>query len=262
MTTLRGNVYDLAIPLAGAPLSGLSHHAFAVSNDKFAQANQKVVLISTTTGSTGQVRAPFAFFIKDSVYTHERGRPFLTERPITPTLLATVPLGSLRDRVGYVSDTFFTGSGCTQGYGANDAIRVQLQLPGRMHALAKLYRNPQDVSNEALTSRLPVERLSIWSVQGQRNPWIIVSNDKHNLKTGYVQGMEVLSRPCPYPQTELSPDDTTYAKAPRYLGANLCVFRKKSASASGPDTLESNLGTVCQAAASKVDAHLMNIFGL
>jgi hypothetical protein len=133
----RGDVFDVDLALAGTDPSGRTHHAFAVCADEFIAANSKVVLISTTRGSRGQVRPPFGFYFSETLYVHERGRALQMSRPVTPTLLATVPDRDLPQRVGYVTEGFFTGEQCKRGFGAFDALRVQFQLPSRGTLRAK-----------------------------------------------------------------------------------------------------------------------------
>src|SRR5512134_1725309 len=95
--------------------------------------NGLAILISSSTGASGQVRKPFAFYVKDAaIYRALSGRPFELYRPITPTLLGTFELSSLPHKVGELEQGFFSGAGCTGGYGADDVLRVQFQLPGRM----------------------------------------------------------------------------------------------------------------------------------
>jgi len=257
----RGRVYDLVIDLPCTRSSGIRHHAFAVNSREYTARNGLLILISTTTGASYQVRKPFAFFVTDqTVYRPLRGRPFDTDRPVTPTLLGTFEIADLPDPVGEVTPAFFTGEGCRNGYGAEDALRVQLQLPGRMDSLAKLYRNSaRDVSKAALGRDVAVERLSIWSVRGQTNPWVIVSNDKNNAFTGYVHGVELLTDPATfYPETPLELGDSTLA-AQYFLGPRLRVFCQRGSSRFD-DVLVDCLGEV--RAENRVNAHLMSMLGL
>lgn len=253
----RGDVFDLELTLPGAARSGLTHHAFAASSQQHIDTDGITVLISTTTGSQNQVRFPFACYIDaPDIYTHERGRPFQTDRPITPTQLGSLAVADLPQRVGYVAPRLFTGDGCRKGFGANDVFKVHLQLPGRMESLAKIYPIPQDVSREALGKSVPVERLSIWSITGSANPWLIVSNDKSNLLATFVQGLELLPEPPPGVHPPLDPGDTTLGGVPYSLGASLIMIGTGPRDGVTPAILSRRLGTATVSGQQKVNAHL------
>jgi len=259
---MRGDVYDVPLTLPGTASSALCHHAFSVASEEYIAANGATILISTTTGSRGQVRPPFAFFISDSsLYRHEQGRPFDVSRPITPTLLAVASLSQLTTRVGTVRNGFFTGVGCLKGYGALDALSVQLQLPGRMSALAKLFPQPRDVAKEALARPVRAERLSVWRIHGGPGLWVLVSNDKNNCTTGFVLGLEIRETPATFPQTALEQADHSM-EGNLFLGAALRVLRLPSRVLPVADTLSTNMGNIHPRGAVKIDAHLQAALGL
>lgn len=259
----RGDVYDLVIRLPGTTSSGLTHHAFTVCTDEYIRATACAVLISTTRGSRGQVRPPFAFYINQSAYIHESGRPFETDREITPTLMATVPVTDLPARVGSVGVGFFSGEECSGGFGAEDALRVQFQLPGRMESLRKLYpTSARDVAESASGVAREYERLSVWSVSHRENPFAIVSNNKANYHAGikYVQGVELLPQHVElFPKTRVK----TNSGDEYCLGSGIEVFGKQS-TAQRSNFLTSHLGGLARGAEGEraVDAHVMTIFGL
>ena len=259
---MRGNVYDIELELPGEAHSNLGHHAFSVACEEYTRANGAAVLISTTTGGRNQVRPPFAFYLDDpALYVREHGRPFDASRPITPTLLATVGMRALPGRVGHVGEGFFTGTGCRRGFGANDAIVVQLQLPSRMQALAKLYPRPRDIAGQSLERKPLAERLSVWTGSGDSSLWVVVSNDKYNAITGFVQCLELRHEAVPYPQTSLELCDTTLARQ-LHLGSVVSMLSRLCASAETAKVLESQVGRIIGSGASKVDRHLQAIFGL
>jgi hypothetical protein len=130
-----------------------------------------------------------------------------------------------------------------------------------MQSLAKLYRSSaRDVSRDALGHAVTVERLSVWSVSGRANPWLVVSNDKNNHLTGYVHGIELLRRQTAksYPDTRLLPDDNTLAED-LLLGPTLQMFCKPGPGTPA-DMLAGQLGRVW--AEEKVNAHIMLILDL
>ncbi len=259
----RGDVFDLELTLPGMARSGLTHHAFAVSSQRHIDVHSTVVLISTTTGSRDQVRLPFACFIDNAgVYSHESGRPFETDRPITPTQLGSVGVEALPPRVGYVGPEFFSGEGCAKGFGASDVLRVQLQLPGRMASLAKVYANPRDVSEEALGQTVPVRRLSVWSVTGSSNPWLIVSNEKNNLLTAFLNGIELLSAPPAGHPQQLDAADISPSGGPYWLGVELKMLGKGGTGRATSEMIERQLGAATASGQYRVDQHLAEILGL
>lgn len=259
---MRGHVYDMALPLAGLTNSGLRHHAFSIASQGYIDANAATIVISATTGSRDQVRAPFAFYITDpALYHHEQGRQFEIDRPITPTLLAVIPTANLGQKVGTVGQGFFTGDGCLKNYGANDAIRVHFQLPGRLDALAKLYRLPRDVTAAALGKAASTDRLSIWRVQDDPHPWLLVTNDKNNRLTGFATGLRLLESQAPFPQTNLAPDDHTLA-GDLSLGSVLQVMPFAAGRPAFTGSLVERLGFMNPGGAKKTDAHLAAMFGV
>jgi len=256
-------VFDLELTLPGMARSALTHHAFAVSSQEHTEAHSVVVLISTTTGSRNQVRLPFACYIDEpALYTHEAGRPFETDRPITPTQLGTIAVGDLPQRVGFVGPGFFTGEGCTKMFGAHDVLRVQLQLPGRMASLAKVYARPRDLAAEALERPVPVRRLSIWSATGSATPWVIVSNDKNNLLTGFLNGLELVTSPPARNPSPLDPGDITLPGGPYWLGVKLAMLGKGPAGTATPGMIERQLGDATVSGGHRVDEHLIAMLGL
>jgi hypothetical protein len=259
---MGGYVYDTPLSLPGAANSRLRHHAFSVASEEYIAANRATILISSTTGSTYQVRPPYAFFIADpALYRHEQDRRFDISRPITPTLLAVMPESRLTRRVGRVGEGFFTGVGCQYEFGAHDALRVQLQLPGRMNALRKLFSKPRDVAKEALGKQVSVERLSIWTLRDAPGLWVVVSNDKNNCTTGFVLGLEIRESPAPFPQTALQPADHTMART-LFLGAALRVLRLSRERSAAAGTLNERVGNVRPSGAAKTDSHLQVALGL
>jgi len=259
---MRGDVYDVPLALPGTANSRLCHHAFSVASEEYIAANGATILISSTTGSRGQVRPPFAFFIADpTLYRHEQGRAFDVSRPITPTLLAVKSLPQLPARVGTVGDGFFTGAGCRKGYGALDALSVQLQLPARMSALAKLFSRPRDVAKEALRRPVHAERLSVWRIHGDAGLWVVVSNDKNNCTTGFVLGLKLQETPAPFPQTALEQADHSM-KMEAFLGPVLRVLQLPSGGLALPDTLSTRVGKINPSGATRIDAHLEAALGL
>jgi hypothetical protein len=256
-------VFDLELTLPGMARSGLTHHAFAVSSPEHIEMHAVVVLVSTTTGSRNQVRLPFACYIdKPNVYTHEEGRPFEIDRPITPTQLGTIAVSELPQRVGLVGPDFFTGAGCTKMFGAHDVLQVQLQLPDRMASLAKVYAKPRDVAAEALDRPVPVRRLSIWSVTGSVTPWVIVSNDKSNLLTGFLNALELVMSPPAGNPSRLDPGDITLPGGPYWLGVRLAMLGKGPATTANPGMIERQLGDSTASGRHRIDEHLLAILGL
>lgn len=259
----RGQAYDLAICLPGTPPSHELHFAFTVCTDEYIRATACAVPISSTRGSHDQVKLPFAFYIPQTAYIQESGRLFDASRPITPTLIATVQVTDLPVRSGSVRECFFSGKECYRGFGAEDALRVQFQLPGRMESLRKLYRSSaRDVAESASRAPCEYERLSVWSVSQRANPFVIVSNNKanYNPEIKYVQGVELLpQRVGLFHQTRVKTDSgDEYC-----LGSAIEVFGKQS-TANRSNFLTSRLGRLACSAEGEtaVDAHLMAIFGL
>ena len=259
----RGDVYEAVMDLPGEPSSGIRHTAFAVSSDEYTARNGLLVLISSTRGGWDQVRWPFAFYLADAgVYQYERGRVFDASRPITATLARTFEAKAVGPRIARVSDGFFCGSACRKQYGADDSLRVQFQLPGRMASLARLYgANARDVSRDALLAWPGVERLSIWSAAGRPHPWLVVSNDTHNLRAGYVQALELLDGSDAYPLTHLEAGDTSCSRGSLFLGPRLETFCKPGAPVER-EVLSVQLGRVQPHAEARVEAHLTAMFGL
>jgi len=261
---MRGDVFHAALPLPGTADTGLRHHAFSVASPEYIAANAATILISSTTGSRYQVRLPFGLFLVDAqLYQHEQGRNFDITRPVTPTLLGVVPLAKLGRRIGTVGAGFFTGVGCQNNYGANDALRVQLQLPGRMEALAKIYRQPRDVAHAPAEGPSPTDRLSIWSEPASPRLWLLVSNDKNNRTTGIVTGLELVDAPAAFPSTTLSSTDQTLGRQV-CLGSILRQFRLQRPGSTGPKPgfLGARVGEVTAGGQPKVDAHLEAMLGL
>jgi mRNA-degrading endonuclease toxin of MazEF toxin-antitoxin module len=260
MVIHRGDVLDVAISLSGHATSGGEHSSVAVSTDDFNARNGLVVVLSSRRPDS-RVKPPYAFSISnESAYQHYAGRGLEMDRVITPTLAATFKSDSVGLVMGHLGPEFFSGSACERGFGADDSLRVQFQLPGRMRSLAKLYGSAaRDVAS--IPAHLIEVRLSIWAVEGDLSPWLIVSNNTHNARTGYVQAMELTPEPEIEPTTPLAVEDTTVGDGRYFISATLVSFRKRE-SGTGDGVLRELLGHVQSSAVSAVDSHLMTIFGL
>lgn len=252
---MRGDVYEIGIDLPGEPRSGLRHHAFVVSSEEYTRHTGLVTVISSSLGSTAQVRFPFACFLDDAgIYHAERGRAFDTTRPVTATLIATREASRLPPRSGRVDERFFSGQGCRRGFGALDLLAVQLQLPGRMASLAKVYRAPRDVAAPGHPS--PVPRLSVWSVCGSATPWLVVSNETYNSVTAHVQGVELRE-----PGGNLGIGTLPMPAGPRRLGPSIKVLKKPARGAAVADQLKDRLGDIGASHAAVVDDYLAFVLG-
>ncbi len=252
---MRGDVYEIGIDLPGEPRSGLRHFAFGVSSEEYTRDTGLVTVISSSLGSTAQVRFPFACFLDDAgIYHAERGRPFDTTRPITATLIATREASRLPARSGRVDERFFSGQGCRRGFGALDLLAVQLQLPGRMASLAKVFRAPRDVAADGRPS--PVPRLSVWSVCGSATPWLVVSNETYNSVTAHVQGIELRD-----PGGSLGIGTLPTLAGPRRLGPSIKVLKKPARGVAVADQLMERLDDLHASDAAAVDRYLAVQFG-
>lgn len=253
---MRGDVYEIGIDLPGEPRSGLRHFAFVVSSEEYTSQTGLVTVISSSLGSTAQVRFPFACFLDDAgIYHAERGREFDTTRPVTATLIATREASRLPPRSGRVDERFFSGQGCRRGFGALDLLAVQLQLPGRMASLAKVFGTPRDVAAGGRPCAVP--RLSVWSVCGSATPWLVVSNETYNSVTAHVQGIELRE-----PGGSGNPGAGTLPTpaGPRRLGPSIKVLKKPARGVAVADQLTERLGDLDASHSADVDEYLAFLF--
>jgi hypothetical protein len=109
---------------------------------------------------------------------------------------------------------------------------------------------------------VPIARLTTLRVRGRDNPWLVVSNDTYNLRTGFVQGLELVTSPSAYPETTVAAEDATLREATLYLGSTLGVFAQNPASKASAEVVEEQLGSIIDPAFDKIDAHIAAIFGL
>lgn len=187
----RGDCYWIDLPLPGSV--GLGPHAAFVFSSTDANERNDYVLMSS---SHRRARHPWAFWIaSEDHYRHRESstRPrFDISRPIGVEQMVSVSKADLPTaREGELSYEALDGSGSTNRFGADSAIRVQFALPGYLSDLSRLGWQQEDLTSYASQADAP--QFSIWeaALAGQRTTCVVVSNDKHNTHADHVQVLEI-----------------------------------------------------------------------